>query len=54
MRRTWVAVLCALEVVGDAEEAAVALAAGLPEVVDALLLSPVEQQEHGGNQSACG
>jgi hypothetical protein len=47
---TGVAVLGALEVVGDAEEAAVALAAGALEVQEALGLDPREQQELDAQQ----
>lgn len=49
---TWVAILLGLEVICDAKEAAIALAAWLAEVHDTLLLNPVEQQEHSGNQGA--
>ena len=50
---TGVAVLLALEAVGDAEEGAVTLGAGVAEVIQALGLDPAEQQQLGEDQGAC-
>lgn len=50
---TWVGVLLALELLGDAEEAAVSLAAWLLQVHATLGLNPVEQDGLGEQQGAC-
>jgi hypothetical protein len=51
---TWVAVLLGLEVVGDAEEGAVALTARVADVHAALGLNPVEEDGLREQQRACG
>lgn len=51
--RTWVAVLLGHELLGDAEEAAVSLAAWLLQVHATLGLNPVEQNGLGEQQGAC-
>lgn len=51
--RTWVAVLLGHKLLGDAEEAAVSLAAWLLQVHAALGLNPVEQDGLSEQQGAC-
>eukprot|EP00967_Tisochrysis_lutea_P125908 scaffold212140_cov12-Tisochrysis_lutea.AAC.1 len=49
---TWVAVLLALQTICDAQEGAIALGAGVAQVIQALGLHPSEEQQLGEDEGA--